>query len=43
VLVYKRGEAEIRVYRGDDTMDVSDLFPGLTLSLKNIFALPELD
>jgi hypothetical protein len=24
-------------------MDVSDLFPGLTISLKDIFALPELD
>jgi Uma2 family endonuclease len=43
VHVYKRGESQVFVYHGDDTMDVSDLFPGLTLSLKDIFALPELD
>lgn len=43
VHVYKRGESQIRIYRGEETMDVSDLFPGLTLALKEIFALPTLE
>ncbi|MBN1562821.1 MAG: Uma2 family endonuclease [Anaerolineae bacterium] len=40
---YLRGESTVQTYRGDDSMDVSALFPDLTLALSAIFALPDLD
>ncbi|MBE2270238.1 MAG: Uma2 family endonuclease [Anaerolinea sp.] len=39
---YKRGADTIRVYTGSDTLEVDDLFPGLTLTLTDIFAMPDL-
>lgn len=39
---YKRGADSIRVYTGADTLEVADLFPGLTLMLTDIFAMPDL-
>jgi Uma2 family endonuclease len=38
---YFRGESQVQTYRDDDTIDVSILFPDLTLA--DIFALPDLD
>ncbi|MBK8030609.1 MAG: Uma2 family endonuclease [Chloroflexi bacterium] len=39
---YRRGADVIRVYTGGDTMEIEDLFPGLTLTLTEIFAMPDL-
>lgn len=39
---YRRGADVIRVYTGADTMEIDDLFPGLTLTLTDIFAMPDL-
>jgi Uma2 family endonuclease len=43
VYQYVRGKSKVRIYSGDDEMDVEALFPGLKLSLKDIFALPEFE
>ncbi len=41
---HRRGADTVRVYTNDtDALDVADLFPGLTLTLGAIFALPELE
>ncbi|MEO8395061.1 MAG: hypothetical protein ABI700_18840 [Chloroflexota bacterium] len=41
---HKRGADTVRVYTQDsDALDVEGLFPGLTLTLGEIFALPELE
>ena len=41
---HRRGADTVRVYTKDsDAIDVADLFPGLTLTLSAIFALPELE
>lgn len=40
---YRRGADTIRVYTGADAMEVDDLFPGLTLTLNEIFAMPDLN
>jgi Uma2 family endonuclease len=34
-----RGET-VRIYRGDDTIDTSLLFPDLTLTMQQIFHVP---
>ncbi|MBN2303502.1 MAG: Uma2 family endonuclease, partial [Anaerolineae bacterium] len=39
---YRRGESQVQTYRESDSMDVSALFPGLTLALVDIFKLPDL-
>lgn len=38
---YLRGESQVRTYTGEALMDVEALFPGLVVSLKDVFALPE--
>ena len=41
---HRRGADTVRVYTQDsDAIDVDGLFPGLTLTLGAIFALPELE
>ncbi len=41
---HKRGADVVRVYTNDaDAIDTADLFPGLTLIVGEIFALPELE
>jgi Uma2 family endonuclease len=39
--VYRRGVSSIQTYALSEVMDVSDLFPGLTIALADVFALPE--
>ena len=40
---HRRGADVVRVYtQGDDVIDTADLFPGLTLTVSAVFALPEL-
>lgn len=39
---YKRGQSIIQTYSGDTAIDAGDLFPGLTLPLADVFALPDL-
>lgn len=39
---YRRdNNPEIRIYRGSQTLDLADLFPGLELTTDQIFAIPE--
>ncbi|MCC6897296.1 MAG: Uma2 family endonuclease [Anaerolineae bacterium] len=39
---YRRDEnPEIRIYRGSQTLDLADLFPGLELTTDQIFTIPE--
>lgn len=38
---YRQGDPQVRTYRGDEPMDVEALFPGLTLTLAQIFAVPK--
>lgn len=39
---YRRDEnPEIRIYRGSQTLDLADLFPGFELTTDQIFAIPE--
>lgn len=40
---YRRGESVVQTYDEPDRMDVGTLFPGLTLALSDVFALPRLD
>ena len=40
---YWHGESQVQTYGVSDSMDVSALFPGLTLALADVFALPQLD
>jgi Uma2 family endonuclease len=39
---YKRGESLVQTYSGATTLAADDLFPGLSLPLADIFALPDL-
>ncbi len=39
---YRRSQSVVETYRAGETMDVSELFPGLTLPLADIFRLPDL-
>jgi Uma2 family endonuclease len=39
---YRHDDPNVRVYTGDATMDVESLFPGLTLTLTEVFRLPKL-
>ena len=39
---YRRdNNPEIRIYRGSQTLDLADLFPGLELTTDQIFTIPE--
>lgn len=39
---YRRdNNPEIRIYRGSQTLDLADLFPGLEMTTDQIFAIPE--
>lgn len=40
---YRRGESFVQTYNETDEMEIGTLFPGLTLALSDIFALPKLD
>ncbi len=40
---YRRGADTIRVYTDADAMEIDDLFPGLTLTLTEVFAIPDLN
>lgn len=40
VHVYRRDAAQVHVYREQDVMDAGELFPGLMISLADIFARP---
>jgi Uma2 family endonuclease len=37
------GDSQIKTYSGDDVIDGSAFFPGLTLVTKDLFALPDMD
>jgi len=39
---YRQGQSVVETYRADETMDASDLFPGLALALADVFKLPDL-
>jgi len=38
---YRRGESQVRTYRGADKLDMGEAVPGLILELASIFALPD--
>ncbi|MEP0761846.1 MAG: Uma2 family endonuclease [Chloroflexota bacterium] len=39
---YRRGQSVVETYRTGESMDASDLFPGLALALAEVFKLPDL-
>jgi Uma2 family endonuclease len=39
---YRQGQSVVETYRAGETMDASELFPGLALALDEVFRLPDL-
>ncbi|MEP0761845.1 MAG: Uma2 family endonuclease [Chloroflexota bacterium] len=39
---YRQGQSVVETYRAGESMDASDLFPGLALALTDVFTLPDL-
>ncbi|MCZ7541456.1 MAG: Uma2 family endonuclease [Anaerolineae bacterium] len=39
---YRRGQSVVETYRAGETLDASELFPGLALALAEVFTLPDL-
>lgn len=39
---YRQGQSVVETYRAGESMDASDLFPGLALALAEVFTLPDL-
>ncbi len=39
---YRQGQSVVETYRAGESMDASDLFPGLALALADVFKLPDL-
>ena len=40
VFQFRQSESNVHIYSSDDVMDVSDMIPGLTIKIKDIFAQP---
>jgi Uma2 family endonuclease len=40
VFQFRQSDSNVHVYSSDDVMDVSDMIPGLTITIKDIFAQP---